>query len=59
MCYTEDQIKKYLEILNNYKNLSVEDVNERVRCCNCQSDCFLFIQVITFVIPVEQLMVMF
>ena len=32
MCYTEDQIKKYLEILNNYKKLSVEDDNKRVRC---------------------------
>ena len=40
MCYTEEQIKRYLEILNNYKNLSVEDVNKSVRCWNCQSECF-------------------
>ena len=38
MCYTEEQIEKYLEILNNYKK--TEDVNRKVRCWNCQSDCF-------------------
>ena len=44
MCYTEEQIEKYLEILNNYNNAStnqaVEDANRKVRCWNCQSDCF-------------------
>ena len=40
MCYTEEQVEKYLEILNNYNNLSVEDGNRKVRCRNCQSDCF-------------------
>ena len=41
MCYTEDQIKKYLDILNNYKNLSVEDEGGKVKCWNCQnSECF-------------------
>ena len=42
MCYTEEQIEKYLEILNNYNNTSnaVEDGERKVRCSNCQSDCF-------------------
>ena len=41
MCYTEDQIKKYLEILHNYTIQTVEDVNRRVRCWNCyNSECF-------------------
>ena len=40
MCYTEEQIEKYLEILNNYNNTSnaVEDGERKVRCSNCQSD---------------------
>ena len=46
MCYTEEEIKKYLEILNNYKTVpplrAVEDANatRKVRCRNCQSECF-------------------
>ena len=46
MCYTEEQIEKYLEILNNYNNTSTNqavedaDANRKVRCWNCQSDCF-------------------
>ena len=41
MCYTEEQIKKYLEILNKYKNLSVENGDRKVKCWNCHnSDCF-------------------
>ena len=40
MCYTEEQIEKYLEILNNYNKKEVEDVNRKVRCWNCYSDCF-------------------
>ena len=40
MTYTEDQIKKYLEILHNYTKKPV-DVSRKVRCRNCQSDSFL------------------
>ena len=43
MSYTEDQIKKYLEILHNYTKKPVEEVDDskRVKCRNCQSDSFL------------------
>ena len=40
---TEDQIKKYLEILHNYTKQTVEDVgvSRRAKCCNCHnSECF-------------------
>ena len=47
MCYTEEQIKKYLEILSNYTNScgasanqAVGEENRRIKCWNCQSDCF-------------------
>ena len=44
MCYTEEQIEKYLEILNNYNNAStnqaVGDGDRKVRCWNCQSNRF-------------------
>ena len=40
MSYTEDQIKKYLEILHNYTKKPVEEVR-RSKCWNCQnSECF-------------------
>ena len=40
MSYTEDQIKKYLEILLNYTKKPVEEVR-RSKCWNCQnSECF-------------------
>ena len=38
MSYTEDQIKKYLEILHNY-NKPV-DVSRKAKCSNCQSNSF-------------------
>ena len=43
MCYTEDQIKKYLEILHNYTKKPVEEVDESrcSKCWHCQnSECF-------------------
>ena len=46
MSYTEDQIKKYLEILHNYTKQPVEgeadmDLSKKAKCCNCKnSDCF-------------------
>ena len=42
MSYTEEQIKKYLEILHNYTKKPVEEVDEikRSKCWNCKnSDC--------------------
>ena len=42
MSYTEDQIKKYLEILHNYNKKPVEEVDNsrKAKCCNCQnSEC--------------------
>ena len=44
MSYTEEQIEKYLEILNNYNNTSTNqaveeaDADRKVKCWNCQSD---------------------
>ena len=43
MSYTEDQIKKYLEILHNYTKQPVEDMDviKNAKCFNCQnSKCF-------------------
>ena len=40
MCYTEEEIEKYLEILNNYNKQAVEDEKRKVRRWNCHSDCF-------------------
>ena len=43
MSYTEEQIEKYLEILNNCNNASTNqeveeaDANRKVKCWNCQS----------------------
>ena len=39
MTYTEDQIKKYLEILHNYTK-KTEDVSRKAKCKNCQGDSF-------------------
>ena len=41
MSYTEEEIKKYLEILHNYTSKPEEEVNVKSKCCNCQnSECF-------------------
>ena len=41
MTYTEEEIKKYLEILNNYTSKPEEEVSRKSKCCNCQnSECF-------------------
>ena len=39
MSYTEDQIKKYLEILHNYTKKPVEEVDDskKAKCCNCKN----------------------
>ena len=39
MVYTNEQIEKYKEILNNYTKKTVEE-NRRAICWNCHSDCF-------------------
>ena len=33
MTYTEEEIKKYLEILHNYTCQPVEEVSRRSKCC--------------------------
>ena len=41
MCYTEEEIERYLEILRSYNNTQSEgEKNTKVRCRNCQSDSF-------------------
>ena len=40
MCYSEEQIKRYLEILHNYTKPEVEE-SKITKCWNCQrDDCF-------------------
>ena len=39
--YTEEEIKKYLDILHNVTKQKVESPNRKTKCKNCQrSDCF-------------------
>ena len=41
MSYTEDQIKQYLEILNNYTSKPIEEVSIKAKCWNYQNtECF-------------------
>ena len=37
MTYTEDQIKKYLEISHNYTSNLSEEVNLKAKCSNCEN----------------------
>ena len=37
MTYTEDQIKKYLEISRNYTSNLSEEVNLKAKCSNCEN----------------------
>ena len=37
MSYTEEEIKKYLEILHNYTSKPVEEVNVKAKCSNCEN----------------------
>ena len=38
MSYTEDQIKKYLEISHNYTSILSEEVNLKAKCSNCENN---------------------
>ena len=40
MTYTEEEIEKYLKILNSYKNKQSENKENKFRCSNCQNDSF-------------------
>ena len=51
MNYTKEEIERYLEILRSYNitscastNQAVGEENRKVRCWNCQSDCFFFVE---------------
>ena len=37
MNYSEDQIKKYLELLHNYTKNFTEEVNLKAKCSNCEN----------------------
>ena len=37
MTYTEEEVKKYLEILHNYTSKPVEEVNVKAKCSNCEN----------------------
>ena len=37
MTYSEDQIKKYLEILHNYTIKPIEESNLKAKCSNCEN----------------------
>ena len=43
MTYTEEEIKKYLEILHKYTSQTVEKVSKKSKCCNCQNSEFFTI----------------
>ena len=41
MPYTEEEIKKYLDILHNYTSHPVEEFSEKSKCSNCPNiECF-------------------
>ena len=40
MAYTDEQIKHYANIINNYSKQSSISEDNRFRCWNCQSDSF-------------------
>ena len=43
MTYTEEEIKKYLELLHKYTSKPKEEVNTKSNCCNCQNSEFFTI----------------
>ena len=60
MTYTEEEIKKYLDILHNYTSKPEEEVSGKAKCCNCQNSEFLPLILATkYVMNVEQQMGMY
>ena len=43
MTYTEEEIKKYLDILHNYTSKPEEEVSRKSKCYNCQNSEFFTI----------------
>ena len=44
MRYSEEQIKKYLDILHNYNKPQEEEVSRKSKCWNCRrDDCFTIV----------------
>ena len=43
MSYTEEEIKKYLDILNNYTSKPVEEFSEKSKCLGCPNTEFFTI----------------
>ena len=41
MTYTEEEIKKYLDILKRYKKNQLEDKGGKVKCIRCKNDSFI------------------
>ena len=37
MSYSEEQIKKYQEILNKYTSKPIEERNLKAKCCACEN----------------------
>ena len=40
MCYTEEEIIKYLDILRSYTKSPKKETNRKISCCNCQESEF-------------------
>ena len=40
MCYTEEEIIKYLDILRSYTKSLKKETNRKISCCNCQESEF-------------------
>ena len=43
MSYTEEEIKKYLDILHNYSSQPMQQINPNSKCSNCQNSEFFTI----------------
>ena len=43
MVYTEEEIKKYLDILHNYKKPPIQQVSKKAQCLNCPNTEFFTI----------------
>ena len=43
MSYTEEEIKKYLDILHNYNSQPIEKFSEKAQCSNCSNSKFFTI----------------